>query len=155
MKNALGLCLALFAATLLLADDKKKDAEKPAANKDLAKLAGKWQPTSMQIGKAKLPDAQLKAITMTLEGNKYKVVVVEDKGPSPDKGTLKIDPKAKPMTMDINGEEGPNKGKTMLCIYEVDAETLKICYDLEGKKRPTEFKADTDKTMLAVYKRAK
>jgi uncharacterized protein (TIGR03067 family) len=155
MKMAFGLCVALFAVTLLLADDKKKDAEKPAADKDLAKLAGKWQPTSMQIGKAKLTDAQAKAITLTMEGDKYKVISIEEKGPSPDKGSIKIDPKAKPMTMDIKGEEGPNKGKTLLCIYEIEGDALKICYDLAGKKRPTEFKADSPNIMLAIYKRVK
>ena len=151
MKTTFGLCIALFAVTLLAAEDKKKDTDK----KDLEKLAGKWQPTSMQVGKAKLSDAQLKAITLTMEGDKYKVIAVEEKGPSPDKGSFKIDPKAKPMTMDIKGDEGPNKGKTFLCIYEVDGDSLKICYDLEGKKRPTEFKADSDKTLLATYKRVK
>src|SRR5205085_8919728 len=124
------LTFALFAVTSLSADDKKKDTDKPDNKKALEMLAGKWQPTNMQVGKAKLPDAQLKAITMTLEGDKYKVVVVEDKGPSPDKGTFKIDPKARPMSMDIKGEEGPNKGKTMLCIYEFSGDTLRICYDL-------------------------
>lgn len=155
MKMFLGLCLALFAATILVADDKKKDAEKPAVNKDLEKLAGKWLPTSMQIGKAKMSEAVTKTITLVLDGETYKVEVDTQKGKSPDKGSVKIDAKAKPMTMDLNGMDGPNKDKTMLCIYELDGDTLKICYDLDGKKRPAEFKADGDKIMLATYKRVK
>ena len=43
----------------------------------------------------------------------------------------------------------------MVGIYEIDGDTLKICYDLDGKKHPTEFKATGPKIMLATYKRVK
>src|SRR4051794_40819519 len=36
--------------------------------------------------------------------------------------------------MDITGTSGPNKGKTILAIYEQKGDTLRICYDLSGKK---------------------
>jgi hypothetical protein len=52
--------------------------------------------------------------------------------------------------------EGPNKGTVILGIYEISGETLKVCFDPEGKKRPTEFKtAAGSPTTLAVYKRMK
>ncbi len=150
MKIVFGLCIVLFAGSLLAADDKKKDADK----KDLQKLAGKWQPTSMLIGKNKTSDEDLKTFTLALEGDTYTFSIKGEK--EPDKGKFKIDANAKPMTMDIiTGKDSPNKGKILLAIYELDGDTMKICYDREGKKRPTEFKADSDKTLLAVYKRMK
>jgi hypothetical protein len=52
--------------------------------------------------------------------------------------------------------EGPNKGTVILGIYEISGDTLKVCFDPEGKKRPTEFKtAAGSQTTLAVYKRVK
>ena len=60
------------------------------------------------------------------------------------------------MTMDIISTEGPNKGKTFLAIYELDGDTLKVCYDLTGKSRPTEFKTQKGVLhFLVTYQRAK
>jgi uncharacterized protein (TIGR03067 family) len=73
-----------------------------------------------------------------------------------DKGTLKIDAAKKPKQMTVSGKEGANKDKTYETIYELDGDTLKICYALEGKEPPKEFesKAGTN-TLFIVYKRAK
>jgi uncharacterized protein (TIGR03067 family) len=58
--------------------------------------------------------------------------------------------------MDITGNEGPNKGKTFLAIYELKGDTLRICYDLSGQARPTEFKTKKDtRLFLVTYQREK
>ena len=58
--------------------------------------------------------------------------------------------------MDVLGTEGPNKGKTFPSIYELDGDTLKICYTLEGKDRPAGFESkEGTETLLVTYKRAK
>jgi uncharacterized protein (TIGR03067 family) len=122
------------------------------AGTDAKLLEGKWTPTSAEIAGAKFPEAELKKISLQIADGKYTV----EFGAAVDKGTVKIDAAAKPKAMDIVGTEGPNKGKTMLAIYEVKDDTLRICYDLTGKNRPTEFA--TSKEMpyfLAVYKRVK
>jgi len=57
------------------------------------------------------------------------------------------------MPMDITGTEGPNKGKTILAIYERDGDTLRVCYDLSGKSRPSEFKTtEGTRLFLVEYK---
>ena len=74
----------------------------------------------------------------------------------PDKGTVKLDPAAKCKTMDITGTDGPNKGKTFLTIYELNGDTLKVCYDLSAKSRPTEFESKPKTQLfLVTYKREK
>ena len=57
--------------------------------------------------------------------------------------------------MTIKSEEGPNKGKTFLAIYEMkDEVSMRVCYDLSGKEFPTEFKATPGtKLYLAGYRR--
>jgi hypothetical protein len=48
------------------------------------------------------------------------------------------------------------KGKTFLAIYELNGDTLRICYDLTGKVRLTEFKTRKGEPLfLATYKPAK
>ena len=63
---------------------------------------------------------------------------------------------AKPKELDITGTDGPNKGKTILAIYERTDDTLQVCYDLSGKNRPTEFKTTEGAPLfLVTYKRDK
>ena len=119
---------------------------------DRKALDGTWKPVSAEFGGAKLPEGELSKITLQIDGNKYTVQV--DK--AVDKGTVTADATKKPKAMDILGVEGPNKGKTMLAIYELDKDTLRICYDVKGKERPTEFASSKEKPFfLVTYKRAK
>jgi len=115
-------------------------------------LQGTWLPTAAEVSEAPLNEATLKTIKLVLEGDKYTVTV----GKAVDKGTTKIDPTAKPKSLDILGTDGPNKGKTILAIYELKDDTLRVCYDLTGKVRPTEFKTKKGELIfLATYKRSK
>ena len=98
------------------------------------------------------PDEIVKSVKLVIKDDKYTVTV----GKQTDRGTVKLDTSAKPKTMDITGSEGPNKGKTILAIYERDGDTLRVCYDLSGKARPTEFKTkDGTQLFLVTYKREK
>lgn len=41
-----------------------------------------------------------------------------------------------------------------LAIYELDGDTLRVCYDLSGKARPSEFKTKAEtQLLLFTYKR--
>ena len=76
--------------------------------------------------------------------------------PRLDQGTIKLNASAKPKALDITGTEGPNKGKTIPAIYERKGDTLRVCYDLSGRKRPTEFKTEAGTQLFLVeYKRQK
>lgn len=122
------------------------------AGEDRKSLEGKWTPVSGELAGAKFPEAQLKTITLMLADGKYTVTIAD----KVDVGTYKIDPAAKPKSIDITGTEGPNKGKTITAIYELDKDTLRVCYNLSGKDRPTEFTSSKEKPFfLVVYQRAK
>jgi len=144
MKTAAWICVAtiLFAAAA--------GGQDAADERKL--LQGTWLPTAAELGEKSFDEATLKTIKLVVEGDKYTVTV----GKAVDKGTTKIDPAAKPKTMDILGSDGPNKGKTILAIYELKDDTLRVCYDLSGKARPTEFKTKKgEQLFLATYKRSK
>jgi uncharacterized protein (TIGR03067 family) len=56
----------------------------------------------------------------------------------------------------ITGTDGPNKGKTFPCIYELDGDTLRVCYDLSGVKAPADFStAAGTQLYLVTYTRKK
>ncbi|MEK6303136.1 MAG: TIGR03067 domain-containing protein [Acidobacteriota bacterium] len=121
----------------------------PNAVQDDSKLIeGTWIMVSFEMGGQQMPQEALKDSNLVLKDGRY---TFQD-----SQGTYKINPTKKPKAMDLVGTKGPNEGKTSLAIYELTANTFRICYELEGKERPTEFKTAPDKMhFLASYKRGK
>ena len=73
-----------------------------------------------------------------------------------DSGDYLVDDGASPQTIDIVGREGPNAGRTMLAIYEINADKLTVCYDLDGKERPNDMRQQEDRLLLSItYTRAR
>jgi uncharacterized protein (TIGR03067 family) len=117
--------------------------------KDGDTIQGTWLPQAAELGGKMFPDQIRKITRLVVKDGMYTVTI----GKMVDKGTVKLDPSAKPKTMDIVGTDGPNKGKTILAIYELDGDTLKVCYDLGGKNRPTEFKTSAGTLLYLVTHR--
>lgn len=114
------------------ADDRE---QKPAAK---AAHLGVWKPSSGSVGGNKLPAAFLKTMTLKLTPKNYEVIVQGQK--QTDKGTCTLDTSTKPKRMTIKGTSGPNKGKTLFAIFEMQGtDSLRICYDLSGKAFPKAF----------------
>jgi uncharacterized protein (TIGR03067 family) len=128
--------------------DDKVDLEK-----EFKKFQGIWTFESVEAGGKKAPADQLKGATITFAADKFTV----KKGDEVIQvGTQKLDPSRSPKTIDVRMTEGLNKGAVMLGIYEIDGDTLKVCFDEEGKQRPTEFKSPAGSaTFVNVHKRAK
>jgi uncharacterized protein (TIGR03067 family) len=123
-----------------------------AAPDDSQQIQGSWVPVTAEMGGQKMPEQTLRAFKLTLSGDKY----TAKNGEITDSGTFKLNPSAKPKTMDITGTDGPNQGTTFLAIYELAGDTLKICYDLSGDERPKEFKSNAGtQEFLVTYRREK
>jgi len=141
-------CVVSFAAAGgTLADDKAD------LDKEVKKFQGTWTFESSESGGKELPADELKGVILIFEGDKHTL----KKGDEVIQvGTQKIDPSKSPKTIVVTMIEGPNKGKVMLGIYEIDGDTLKVCFDPQGKKRPTEFKsAPGSENFVNVHKRLK
>jgi uncharacterized protein (TIGR03067 family) len=139
------LCIYLTVAASLTAF-----AANPPA--DAKAVQGSWTPVKADLGGQPMTEAVLKSISLKLDNGKYEVSVAG----APDKGTYTIDSTSKPKGMTITGTEGPNNGKTFPAIYELKGDTLRICYDLSGAKRPTEFKSiEGTRIYLVTYNRKK
>ena len=130
-----------------LADD-KADLEK-----EVRKFQGAWTFESSETGGKELPASELAGLILTFEGDKH---TVKKGNEVIQVGTQKLDPSKSPKAIDVTLTEGVNKGAVMLGIYEINGDTLKVCFDAEGKKRPTQFKnAPASKTFVNVHKRLK
>ncbi|RPI90932.1 MAG: TIGR03067 domain-containing protein [Planctomycetaceae bacterium] len=109
-------------------------------------IEGLWLPATAELGGKEFPEAVRETIQLEVKGDQYTVTV----GKETDRGTCKLDPSAKPKGLDITGTEGPNKGKTILAIYERNGDKLRVCYDLGGKNRPEEFKTTAGTQLFLV-----
>ncbi len=122
------------------------------ADDEKALLDGIWLPVAMEFAGQPFPEEARQGIVLEIAGEAYTVTV----GKEVDKGTVKVDAAATPVTIDIVGVVGPNKGKTILGIVAVEKETLRVCYDFSGKDRPTEFTtAAGTQQFLVTYERKK
>jgi uncharacterized protein (TIGR03067 family) len=140
-------CAVGIAASGALADDKAE------IEKETKKFQGTWTLESSEAGGQKIPADDLKDFIVIFEGEKHTVKKGDD---VIQVGTQKIDPSKSPKTIDVTMTEGPSKGTVMLGIYEFDGDTLKVCFDPQGKKRPTEFKSGPgSENFLNVHKRIK
>ena len=140
------LVLTASAGTGARADD-KADVEK-----ELKQFQGTWTFESVEAGGKEVPAAEFKGITVTFEGDKYTV----RKGDEVIQAAKqKLDPSKSPKTVDFTVTKGLSKGAVMLGIYEISGDTLKVCFDPEGKKRPTQFKSASGSQTFVVHKRVK
>src|SRR5262245_49523879 len=143
-------CVVGFAAsdgTDARADD-KADLEK-----EVKKFQGIWTIESSVTAGIEIPADQLKGFVVIFEGDKHTLKYGDQVF---QVGTQKIDPSKSPKTIDVTMTEGPEKGSVMLGIYQIDGDTLKVCFDSKGKTRPTEFKsAPGSEIFLNVHKRVK
>jgi len=147
MRISLAAMFCAVGVAALGADD-KKDLEK-----ETKKFQGEWTIESSVTGGVEIPAEQLKGFVLTYEGDKHTLKMGDQ---VVQVGTQKIDPSKSPKTIDVTTTKGPNKGKVMLGIYEFEKDTLKVCFDPEGKKRPKEFKSAKDsKYFVNVHKRIK
>jgi uncharacterized protein (TIGR03067 family) len=72
------------------------------------------------------------------------------------RGTSTIDPTKKPKAIDLKPTEGDLQGQTILGIYEVSANTRKVCLGDPKKGRPKEFSCPAGSgRILATFRRLK
>ena len=101
-------------------------------------LNGTWKPVKALMNGAELPGTLLRTIELVIVGPRYEATV----GRSLDKGHLAVNLDTSPMRIDIKGESGPNKGRTMRCIFKQTENQLEILYDLSGIAYPTNFEVE-------------
>jgi len=116
---------------------------------DVQKLEGDWTIESwVQFGQP--INAKW---TWSFKGEKYTL----DQGTNLEEGTIKLDPKKKPATIDLAITGGKCAGNDQPGIYKVDGDTLTMCLAWPGTTdRPTAFESPADKQwILITFKRAK
>jgi uncharacterized protein (TIGR03067 family) len=113
--------LAAVAIGLLFVADAQDDAGK----KDLERFQGNWSMISAERDGKKMPSEEAKKIRLTIQGSEFilrkDAVVISE-------GSFALDSVGKPKKVDETITAGPNKGKRLLAIYEIDVPLFsRIC----------------------------
>ena len=143
-------CLATVAIVVLAASGSLRGGGKEG-DKELKKIQGTWKFISQEMEGKERPKEELTKLTITFTGDKWSVRV-EDK--VVQAGTHQLDGTKKPGHVDAVVTEGEDKGSTMLGIYELKGDKMKVCFDPKGKQRPTSF-TSTAGQFAAVLEREK
>jgi uncharacterized protein (TIGR03067 family) len=118
-----------------------------------ATLTGSWLPVAANISGRQLAVAQLRVARLIIEHGRYQIV--DHASQVVDSGELQLDEAACPCALDIVGLSGPNAGRRMLAIIELDGDRLCVCYDLERAERPASMQPKIDQLLLSItYARA-
>jgi uncharacterized protein (TIGR03067 family) len=139
---AVGSLLCLLALTSQAADDKKADKDK---------LQGTWVATSITVGDKSIDVPKEKQATFTFKGDK--MTVHDPEKNKDEEGTFKIDEKKKEIDLTGPSEKDPKVLETMMGVYSLDGDTLKLGISNKGPKgdRPKGF--DDKECVVMVFKR--
>jgi uncharacterized protein (TIGR03067 family) len=118
----------------------------------LKKIQGTWQFISQEMDGKPRPAEEVKKIKITFTDDKWSVRM---EGKEIQAGTHKFDPSKKPVQVDAMVTEGEGKGGTMLGIFELKGDTIKVCFDPQGKERPTSFTAKAGQFSAVVEREKK
>jgi uncharacterized protein (TIGR03067 family) len=130
--------------------DQKRDQD--AARRDLEKLQGTWRVVSSQVVDEKAAEDEVKKRKVTVKGNILTYEYGNEKKETQE-GTITLDPKTKAFDW---AWTLPQKGATMLGIYELKGDDLRIGFGNDGLVRPRQFViGKEDVVWLLVLKREK
>jgi uncharacterized protein (TIGR03067 family) len=100
--------------------------------KDVDILQGAWGIVRLEIDGRNMPTGTAQIV---LKGNRFTTTGMG----AEYEGTIAVDGKKKPKTLDMTFTTGPEKGNKNLGIFEVSGDTWRLCLDMTGKSRPKEF----------------
>ena len=121
--------------------------------KEYARFEGTWSFDFVEVEGKKQPDLPFETNkTIICKGGRYVVV----QGSKITRGIFKADLTKTPKQYDFTITDGPAKGKTGTCIYELDGDTFKFCSSFRTTERPIAFVTKPGSgTVFEILKRQK
>ena len=110
-------------------------------------LYGKWEMIRAHVDGEESPHLLALGVQIELKDDTY---IVHFGDTVADKGTLSLGLTG---SLTLSSTEGPNRGRTIPCIYQLAGDRLRVCYGIGGAA-PTEFSTTAGSgRYLAIYRR--
>jgi uncharacterized protein (TIGR03067 family) len=123
------------------------------ARTDLDRLQGTWVLVSMETEGHDVAALDFKDWTVVYEQNRMTLRAGERVR---RRGIVTLDPGRKPKAINTWDQDGPYEDQTVPGSYELEGDTLKLCFARPGRERPKEFTTKSGTAFLVcVYKRQK
>jgi uncharacterized protein (TIGR03067 family) len=154
MKKRRLILLLLSTGGLMFAADSHTMTKEELIRNDFERLTGTFKLVSGVIDGKPVPEQVCRKTILVTDHNKFTVSTGNEAGTSA-RGTFTIDPTRTPKTADSLQADGPDKGKTLLGIYEIlDDNYKRACWARAGQPRPTDFSsAPGSGRILQVWER--
>jgi uncharacterized protein (TIGR03067 family) len=137
----------LAATPLLRASDKDQGED------DLSKIQGQWFVVSLEHGGHPTDPADFQGQSSIYEKNRWTWKVGDR---VVRRGIITLDSTRSPKAINTWDSDGPHEDETVPGIYQIEGDTLKLCFAQPGDKRPAKFTTkEGTGTVFVVYKRKK
>ena len=137
------ICFGLTGVHRLWADD---------AQAEMERLQGEWKVVSAERGGKATPDEEASQMSLVFDGNKATLKI----GTREEKLIYTLDSKKSPKEINLWNREFDNENAKVLGIYELDGDSLKMCWGRPGNKdRAKEFKTtkESQEALLVLKKK--
>jgi uncharacterized protein (TIGR03067 family) len=153
-KNLFTVLLILLGDSAIPRSTRGEDPPtRQTAKDDLKKLQGTWECVEMEREGDVVPAESFKGSLAVYEDDR--LTLYRD-GEVFRRGIVTLEPSKAPKKVNTWDLGGPYADQTVPGIYEIDGDTLKICFSRPGVERPTEFTTKKAPGFLyCVYKRKK
>ena len=150
---ALILVASLGMGSPLAATKAEDPPSRKLAQEDLKKLQGTWECVSMEREGDPIPAEQLKGTKVVYEDD---LATLYRDGEVFRRGLITLDTAKTPRRVNTWDLNGPYADQTVPGIYEIDGDTLKLCFSRPNVDRPKEFTTKKEPGyLMVVYKRKK
>ncbi len=110
-------------------------------------LHGTWEMIRAESAGENSPDLLALRVELEIAGDNY---LVRFAGQTADRGTFILE---SDRSLTLLGVEGPNRGRTIPCIFQQKGDRLRICYGLDGVAPVAFTTASHPQHYLATYRR--
>jgi uncharacterized protein (TIGR03067 family) len=153
MKRLTALAIVALALAVPSVSASDKASSRDAARKDLAALQGTWNLIAMETEGDMVPPEQFKGWHAVYEGD---ALTLWSESEARRHGITTLDPSRSPKAINTWDQDGPYDDRTVPGIYELNGDSLRLCFARPGDQRPTEFTTKRGTGfLLVVYERKK
>lgn len=158
--STLGLAAPLVGHSAFAADPAKASAEttppeKPEPVKpDRELIFGTWLLARIGSQGVEKKPTEGDSITLTVENETYKAIVVRDGDTLDVVGSYSLVDKETPKLLDLVVQNG-DKAMSVYCLYELEKNVFKIRFNAATGERPPDFKTEVEGGMTLIFHRKK